>query len=113
MSIDAAIRWIGQHFDRAVIISDTFGRPWREGLVDVAIGVAGMAPLRDYCDETDRFGRPLQVTVMARADQLAAAAGVLMEKAAGRPAVWIEGVPVAGAGSLADLLRDPKADLFR
>ena len=88
---------------RAVIISDTFGRPWREGLVDVAIGVAGMAPLRDYCDETDRFGRPLQVTVMARADQLAAAAGLLMEKAAGRPAIWVEGVPAGGDGSLEDL----------
>ncbi|MCE2391603.1 MAG: coenzyme F420-0:L-glutamate ligase, partial [Proteobacteria bacterium] len=65
---------------RGVIVSDTFGRPWREGLVDVAIGVAGLAPLRDYCGERDRRGRELQVTVMARADQLAAAAGILMEK---------------------------------
>src|SRR5215470_19326944 len=65
---------------RAVIVSDTFGRPWREGLVDVAIGVAGLAPLRSYIGETDRAGRELQVTVMARADQIAAAAGILMEK---------------------------------
>ena len=98
---------------RAVIISDTFGRPWREGLVDVAIGVAGLAPLKSYIGETDRAGRELQVTVMARADQIAAAAGLLMEKEAGTPAVWVEGVAVEGKGSLADLLRDPSRDLFR
>jgi coenzyme F420-0:L-glutamate ligase/coenzyme F420-1:gamma-L-glutamate ligase len=98
---------------RGVIVSDTFGRPWREGLVDVAIGVAGFAPLRDYVGGADREGRELQVTVMALADQLAAAAGVLMEKSAGRPAVWIEGVAPSGDGRLADLLRDPERDLFR
>jgi coenzyme F420-0:L-glutamate ligase/coenzyme F420-1:gamma-L-glutamate ligase len=98
---------------RAVIISDTFGRPWREGLVDVAIGVAGLAPLVDARGQTDRRGRELQVTVMARADQLAAAAGILMEKAAGRPAVWIEGIEPEGDGGLAPLLRDPARDLFR
>jgi coenzyme F420-0:L-glutamate ligase/coenzyme F420-1:gamma-L-glutamate ligase len=98
---------------RAVIISDTFGRPWREGLVDVAIGVAGLAPLKSYIGETDRAGRELQVTVMARADQIAAAAGILMEKEAGTPAVWVEGVAVEGRGSLRELLRDPARDLFR
>ncbi len=98
---------------RGVIVSDTFGRPWREGLVDVAIGVAGFAPLRDYVGESDREGRELQITVMALADQLAATAGVLMEKSAGRPAVWIEGVVPSGDGRLADLLRDPERDLFR
>ncbi len=98
---------------RGAIISDTFGRPWREGLVDVAIGVAGLAPLRDFTGQTDRRGRELVVTVMAYADQLTAAAGILMEKEAGLPAVWIEGVPVGGDGSLADLLRDPERDLFR
>ncbi|HTO69857.1 MAG TPA: coenzyme F420-0:L-glutamate ligase [Myxococcota bacterium] len=98
---------------RAVIISDTFGRPWREGLVDVAIGVAGLAPLKSYIGEKDRAGRELQVTVMARADQLAAAAGMLMEKEAGVPAVWIEGVAIEGRGGLRDLLRDPTRDLFR
>jgi coenzyme F420-0:L-glutamate ligase/coenzyme F420-1:gamma-L-glutamate ligase len=98
---------------QAVIVSDTFGRPWREGLVDVAIGVAGLAALRDYCGETDRFGRPLQVTVMARADQLAAAAGILMEKGVGHCAVWIEGLTPEGDGRLADLLRNPERDLFR
>ena len=98
---------------RAVIISDTFGRPWREGLVDVAIGVAGLAPLKSYIGETDRAGRELQVTVMARADQIAAAAGILMEKEAGTPAVWVEGLPIEGKGALRDLLRDPARDLFR
>jgi coenzyme F420-0:L-glutamate ligase/coenzyme F420-1:gamma-L-glutamate ligase len=98
---------------RAVIVSDTFGRPWREGLVDVAIGVAGLAPLRSYIGETDRAGRELQVTVMARADQIAAAAGILMEKDAGVPAVWVEGIEISGKGSLRDLLRDPARDLFR
>ncbi len=98
---------------RAVIISDTFGRPWREGLVDVAIGVAGLAPLKSYIGDTDRAGRELQVTVMARADQIAAAAGILMEKEAGTPAVWVEGVAIEGKGGLRDLLRDPSRDLFR
>jgi coenzyme F420-0:L-glutamate ligase/coenzyme F420-1:gamma-L-glutamate ligase len=98
---------------RAVVVTDTFGRPWREGLVDVAIGVAGLAPLRDQRGETDRAGRVLQVTVMALADQLAAAAGLLMEKAAGIPAVWISGIVPEGGGRLADLLRDPAKDLFR
>ncbi len=99
--------------DRAVIISDTFGRPWREGLVDVAIGIAGLAPLRDYIGQTDRAGRELQVTVMARADQIAAAAGLLMGKDEGHPAVWVEGIPIEGRGTLRDLLRDPARDLFR
>jgi coenzyme F420-0:L-glutamate ligase/coenzyme F420-1:gamma-L-glutamate ligase len=98
---------------RAVIVTDTFGRPWREGLVDVAIGVAGLAALRDQRGETDRAGRVLQVTVMALADQLAAAAGLLMEKAAGIPAVWISGIVPEGQGRLSDLLRDPAKDLFR
>jgi coenzyme F420-0:L-glutamate ligase/coenzyme F420-1:gamma-L-glutamate ligase len=98
---------------RAVIISDTFGRPWREGLVDVAIGLSGLAPLVDFTGTTDLRGRELQVTVMALADQLAAAAGILMEKGAGRPAVWVEGLEPRGSGALADLLRDPDRDLFR
>jgi len=98
---------------RAVIISDTFGRPWREGLVDVAIGVAGLAPLKSYIGETDRAGRELQVTVMARADQIAAAAGMLMEKEAGTPAVWVEGIAIEGKGGMKELLRDPARDLFR
>ncbi len=97
----------------AVIVSDTFGRPWREGLVDVALGSAGLAPLVDWRGRRDLAGRPLEMTAMALVDQLAAAAGVLMGKDAGRPAVWIDGLAPSGDGNVRDLLRDPSEDLFR
>lgn len=97
----------------AVIVSDTFGRPWREGLVDVALGAAGIAPLSDWRGRADWAGRPLEVTAMAQVDQLAAAAGLLMAKDAGVPAVWIEGIAPEGDGSVRSLLRDPATDLFR
>jgi coenzyme F420-0:L-glutamate ligase/coenzyme F420-1:gamma-L-glutamate ligase len=96
-----------------VIVSDTFGRPWREGLVDVAIGCAGLAPITDWRGARDRAGRELQVTATASADQLAAAAGLLMRKDAGIPAVWIEGCTLRGEGRLRDTLRPPETDLFR
>lgn len=98
----------------AVIITDTFGRPWREGLVDVAIGVAGLAPLEDYRGRPDRRGRKLTGTIVAVADQLAAAAGVLMRKAAGLPVVLLRGFEwKAAEGSARSLLRGPEQDLFR
>jgi coenzyme F420-0:L-glutamate ligase/coenzyme F420-1:gamma-L-glutamate ligase len=97
----------------AVIVSDTFGRPWREGLVDVAIGCSGIAPIADLRGTPDLLGRALAVTTTATADQLAAAAGLLMRKNSGVPSVWIEGVPPLGSGSLRDTLRDPALDLFR
>ncbi len=96
-----------------VIISDTFGRPWREGLVDVALGCAGLAPIRDDRGSRDRAGRELLVTQPATADQLAAAAGLLMPKSAGIPAVVVEGFPIEGDGGVRALLRDPTTDLFR
>ena len=96
-----------------VIISDTFGRPWREGLVDVAIGSAGFAPITDFRGNTDLGGREMQVTATATADQLAAAAGLLMKKDAGIPAVWIEGVALTGGGRIEETLRDGSTDLFR
>lgn len=97
-----------------VVISDTFGRPWREGLVDVALGSAGLAPIRDDRGTLDRAGRELQVTQPATADQLAAAAGLLMWKSAGVPVVVVEGFPIEGDGSVRErLLRDPSTDLFR
>ena len=96
-----------------LIVSDTFGRPWREGLVDVAIGCAGLRPLDDWRGRSDLRGRELAVTVNATADQLAAAAGLLMAKDSGHPAVFVEGVPLAGDGSARELLRDPAIDLFR
>ncbi|MEM7412501.1 MAG: coenzyme F420-0:L-glutamate ligase [Myxococcota bacterium] len=99
--------------DVAVIVSDTFGRPWREGLVDVALGSAGIAPIEDLRGGEDWTGRPLEVTTTATADQLAAAAGLLMVKDAGIPAVWITGRTPQGDGRLADTLRDPSQDLFR
>jgi len=101
------------HGPLGVVVSDTFGRPWREGLVDVALGCAGVAPLADWRGKKDWAGRPLEVTAMAQADQLAAAAGLLMGKDAGVPAVWIEGAPCGGPDGIAPLLRDPKLDLFR
>lgn len=98
----------------AVVISDTFGRPWREGLVDVALGSAGLAPIRDDRGSRDRAGRELLVTQPATADQLAAAAGLLMWKSAGVPVVVVSGFPVVGDGTVRDaLLRDPSSDLFR
>jgi coenzyme F420-0:L-glutamate ligase/coenzyme F420-1:gamma-L-glutamate ligase len=97
-----------------VVVSDTFGRPWREGLVDVALGSAGLAPIRDDRGSRDRAGRELVVTQPATADQLAAAAGMLMWKSAGVPVVVVSGFPIAGDGSVKEaLLRDPSADLFR
>jgi coenzyme F420-0:L-glutamate ligase/coenzyme F420-1:gamma-L-glutamate ligase len=96
-----------------VIVSDTFGRPWREGLVDVAIGCAGLRPLDDWRGRSDLRGRELAVTVNATADQLAAAAGLLMAKDAGQPAVFVEGAATAGDGSARELLRDIRIDLFR
>ncbi len=116
---DASARRLGEglaalgHEDLAVVISDTFGRPWREGLVDVAIGSAGIAPIADIRGSQDWMGRELQVTTMATVDQLAAAAGLLMIKDAGIPAVFVEGVPRRGDGGLSDLLRNPSEDLFR
>lgn len=98
----------------AVIITDTFGRPWREGLVDVAIGVAGLAPLEDYRGCLDRRGRKLTGTIVAVADQLAAAAGILMRKPLGLPVVFLRGFEwQAAEGSARALLRSPEQDLFR
>ncbi len=97
-----------------IVVSDTFGRPWREGLVDVALGSAGLAPIRDDRGSRDRAGRELLVTQPATADQLAAAAGLLMWKSAGIPVVAIEGLLIEGDGTVRDsLLRDASADLFR
>jgi len=96
-----------------VVVCDTFGRPWREGLVDMAIGSAGLAPIDDLRGGADRSGRELQVTTMASVDQLAAAAGLLMPKDAGIPAVWVAGMTPQGDGRVRDILRDSEQDLFR
>jgi coenzyme F420-0:L-glutamate ligase / coenzyme F420-1:gamma-L-glutamate ligase len=98
----------------AVIITDTFGRPWREGLVDVAIGLAGMEALDDFRGSVDRRGRKLSATIVAVADQVAAAAGLLMRKPDGCPVVLLRGLQWRPAtGSASALIRRPDQDLFR
>lgn len=105
-------RAFGVHL--AVIISDTFGRPWREGLVNVALGVAGIAPLVDYRGQRDSHGKMLQATVIAAADELAAAAGLVMGKVNRVPAAVIRGVaPIKETGTARDLIRPSDRDLFR
>ena len=98
-----------------VIISDSFGRPWRKGVVNIALGAAGVPSLWDRRGEPDRAGRPLQVTEVALADALAAAAGLAMGEAAeGVPAVLIRGCPMRSAANPARaLLRLPEEDLFQ
>ena len=98
----------------AVIVTDTFGRPWREGLVDVAIGVAGIDALEDWRGHNDRNNRKLSGTIIAVADQLAAASGLVMRKDAGCPVALIRGFEFQSAeGSARSLLRKPEQDLFR
>ena len=98
----------------AVIISDTFGRPWRLGLTNVAIGAAGVPVLLDLRGTLDRAGKPLHATILAVADELAAAAGLVMGKAAGTPVVVIRGYryrPVLEPA--ASVIRPASEDLFR
>jgi coenzyme F420-0:L-glutamate ligase/coenzyme F420-1:gamma-L-glutamate ligase len=99
----------------AVVVSDTFGRPWRHGLVDVAIGVAGLAAVVDLRGEPDQRGRPLQVTEVAIADEVASAAELVMGKARGIPAAVVRGLDPAWLreGSAAELVRPHADDLFR
>ncbi len=97
----------------AVIISDTFGRPWRRGLTNVAIGVSGLSPFIDYRGRVDSYGRTLHATLLAAADELAGAAELVMEKTAGIPAAVIEGchfLPAEGSGR--ELIRPAEEDLF-
>ena len=97
-----------------VIITDSFGRPWREGLTEVAIGIAGMKPLLDYRRRRDPHGYRLRVSVDAVADELACAAGLVCGKLARTPACVIRGFQYqAGPGRAKDLLRPAANDLFR
>ena len=98
----------------AVIISDTFGRPWRLGLVNVAIGAAGVPALLDLRGTRDRNRKPLHATILAVADELAAAAGLLMGKATGTPVVLIRGYRYRPAQDpAARIIRPANEDLFR
>ena len=97
-----------------VVITDTFGRPWRRGLVEVAIGCAGFPALFDLRGTKDLHGRVLESTVLALADEVAAAAGLVMGKAQGTPVAVVRGITVsAPAGTAGDLVRDADEDLFR
>ena len=99
----------------AVVISDTFGRPWRYGLVDVAIGVAGLAGVVDLRGTPDDRGQVLQVTEVAVADEVASAAELVMGKARGVPAAIVRGLDPAWLreGSAQELIRPRAEDLFR
>jgi coenzyme F420-0:L-glutamate ligase/coenzyme F420-1:gamma-L-glutamate ligase len=100
-----------------VVITDTFGRPWRVGLTEVCLGIAGLAPLRDLRGRTDLGGRELHHTIVAVADELACGAGLLMGKADGIPAVLVRGYTYdpneASEAGAKVLIRDAKSDLFR
>ena len=98
----------------AILVADTFGRPWREGLTNVAVGVAGLQPLKSYLGERDPAGHVLQATILALADELAGAAEPVMGKLNRIPVVIIRGLEwEPGEGSSRALLRDPARDLFR
>jgi coenzyme F420-0:L-glutamate ligase / coenzyme F420-1:gamma-L-glutamate ligase len=98
----------------AIIISDTFGRPWREGLVNVALGVAGIAPVLDYRGQLDSYGQLLRVTMVAVADEIASATELVMGKSDAVPVAIVRGFPYeARIASASELVRPPEHDLFR
>jgi len=99
--------------DIGVIVSDSFGRPWRLGTTDVALGVAGLAPLLDLRGQRDPAGYELQATQIAVADEIAGAAELVMGKTDGVPAAIVRGLGVAGEGSGVELLMPRERDLFR
>jgi coenzyme F420-0:L-glutamate ligase/coenzyme F420-1:gamma-L-glutamate ligase len=97
----------------AVIVSDSFGRAWRQGTTDVAVGCAGLTPLVDLGGERDRVGYELHATVIAVADEIAGAAQLVMGKLDGIPVAIVRGLDVAGGGAAVDLVMPPERDLFR
>src|SRR6478752_685829 len=100
--------------DLPVIVSDSFGRPWRWGIVDVALGVSGILPLEDLRGQPDADGRVMRTTVRAVADELASAAELALGKTAARPVALVRGAnPPLGEGSIRDLVMAPENDLFR
>jgi len=112
-AIRAAIR---ERFgtDVPVIVSDSFGRPWRWGITDVAIGVSGLIPIEDLRGREDADGRVMRSTIRASADEIASAAELAFGKTAGRPVAIVRGAkPLLGEGSIADALMPESFDLFR
>jgi len=100
--------------DVPVIVSDSFGRPWRWGITDVAIGVSGLVPIEDLRGREDADGRVMRSTIRASADEIASAAELAFGKTAGRPVAIVRGArPLLGDGSIADALMPASFDLFR
>lgn len=99
--------------DVGVVVSDSFGRAWRQGTTDVALGVAGLTALRDLRGRRDAAGYELHATQIAIADELASTAELVLGKTSGTPAAVIRGLDVRGDGSGRDLLMPPERDLFR
>ncbi len=106
--LEAAFGW-----GLGVVISDSFGRPWREGITNVALGVAGIEALLDCRGQKDAFGRTLQVTVIAIADELAGAAELVMGKSRQVPLAIVQGLAYGGRGTGSQLVRRQELDLFR
>ena len=96
-----------------VIVSDSFGRPFRQGTTDVALGIAGLVSTLDLAGRRDRVGYELQATVIAVADELAGAAQLVMGKTDGKPAAVVRGIDLRGDGAGRDLVMPPERDLFR
>jgi len=112
-ALRAHLRTLTGH-ELAIIVADTFGRPWREGLVNVAVGLAGLEPIVSYLGQRDPGGHVLQATILALADELAGAAEPVMGKLDRVPVAIIRGLDwPRGDGSSRALLRDPARDLFR
>lgn len=104
----------GTGLEVAVVISDTFGRPWREGHTNVAVGIAGMEPFVDYVGQVDPYGQELRVSTLAVADELAGAAELVMGKLSGVPVAVVRGYEYPkGCGTARDMVRPPERDLFR
>jgi coenzyme F420-0:L-glutamate ligase/coenzyme F420-1:gamma-L-glutamate ligase len=110
---DASAAQLSEALGAPVIVSDSFGRPWRNGIVNVAIGVAGLAPLLDLRGAPDASGREMQSTVVAVADELASAADLAGGKTAQRPVVLVRGYPfIPARGAATELVMDRERDLF-
>jgi coenzyme F420-0:L-glutamate ligase/coenzyme F420-1:gamma-L-glutamate ligase len=110
---DASARSLHERLGVAVIVSDSFGRPFRHGTTDVAIGVAGFPPLRDLRGTRDRSGYELKTTQIAVADEIAGAAELVMGKTDGVPAAIVRGLELEGDGYARELVMPPDRDLFR
>ena len=110
---DASARRLSETLGVAVIVSDSFGRPFRQGTTDIAIGVAGLAPLRDLRGTRDAAGYELRTTTIAVADEIAGAAELVMGKTRGIPAAIVRGFEPEGDGAARDLVMPAERDLFR